>query len=542
VVDASEQAPDAFAETMRMARAAFGADDDGACKAYLEQARALQPEALDIERWSARLAWRASDWRALFAATKTFLDIRPDREMAQLNARALSNLREWPAAAEAWRRVTELRPDWAEGWFQLARAQWRSKRPYAAARSAASLRAIGDADARASAARLAVECGQMERARDLFAEMAASDPAAAEQELRSYERKSDFRGAAVAAAGLGRRDDGEPFKKVAAAIARDLLPRAAAAEREGRAAAAYLEYAAMLAVEPENILALTATERVLKFLQQSAKDQTAIGDRAAARETFVTILNLKPDDVRSLHGLAQIEMAEQHWLSAAEVWEAVLTAAPEDEKALLQRARALDRAQAFGPAVSAWRAVLHADPNNSEANLALAKLTVRMLKAAKTALEDGQAVAAADLLLQVPRQSARAAELERRLGQVLRHLHKQMRMAYKDRRFHSVVANGLAAIRIDAEHEDIQRLLAQAAMRTHDFAAAAVAWQRLAALNPALGGAARLHLARCHQRLGDADAATRVLADLLREEPSNAKAMALAKELAAAPDIVSGEP
>ncbi|MBV9693613.1 MAG: hypothetical protein JO261_07930, partial [Alphaproteobacteria bacterium] len=51
-----------------MARAAFGADDDGACKAYLEQARALQPEALDIERWSARLAWRASDWRALFAA------------------------------------------------------------------------------------------------------------------------------------------------------------------------------------------------------------------------------------------------------------------------------------------------------------------------------------------------------------------------------------------------------------------------------------------------------------------------------------------
>jgi len=500
-----EQDPAAFAETMRLARECFAAGDLGGCRAQLDTARALVPQSLEIARWQARLAWREGEWNALLEAAGAFLDMRSDREMAQLRARALSNLRRWPEAVAAWQAVTELRPDWPEAWLQLARAQWRAKLPYAAARAAAKLRAFGDTASQLMAARFAWERGQAGEAHALYAALAETDAARVEDDLHRYERKSEFGAVAVIASALGRRSGGEQFRKMAAAVARDLLPRAASAERQGRADIAYLEYAAMLAVEPGNILAQTATRRILKFLYDTARSQYAASERGAARVSYLGVLNLVPGDVRALSGLALAEMAEQNWLAAADVWEALLEAAPGDEKALTQRARALDRANAFARAAAAWRAVAEADPANSEAHLALAKLAGRIVKSARQALDEGKTITAAELLLVAPEGDAAPADIGRRLEQVHRQLRKEMRQAYKDRCFDAVVARGRMALRIGAQDADVQRLLAQAAMRTHDYALAAKAWERVAALSPEHADKAKTELARCHERLGSVD-------------------------------------
>jgi len=499
--------PAAFAQTMRLVRESFAGGDPSACRAHLEAARALEPEAPDVARWQARLAWRDNDWEALLEAAAAFPDVRADREMAQLRARALSNLKRWPEAVEAWQAVTELRPGWAEAVSQLARAQWRAKRAYAAAHTAARLRALEDRPSQVLAARLALERGQMGEAHELYAALAAADAARVEEELHHHERKSDFAAVAVIAGALGRRSDGEPFRKKAAAVARDLLPRAASAERQGRADIAYVEYAAMLAVEPTNILAQTASRRIVKFLHDTAKTQYAAGERDAARESYAAILALAPKDGRALSGLAQVEMAAQNWLAAADAWDGLLALSAHDEKALTQRARALDRACAYERAIAAWRAVQVADPANSEANLALARLGSRIVKAARQALEQGDALVAAELLFLARQDAADPDEVERRLDQVLRQLRKQMRQAYKDRRFAAVVAQGRVAVRIAAGDADAQRLLAQAAMRTHDFAVAAKAWERVAELSPEHADKANQERARCHERLGSADAA-----------------------------------
>jgi cytochrome c-type biogenesis protein CcmH/NrfG len=109
-----------------------------------------------------------------------------------------------------------------------------------------------------------------------------------------------------------------------------------------------------------------------------------------------------------------------------------------------------------------------------------------------------------------------------------------MRAAYKERRYEWVVRCGIAANGITRDSEDVQRLLAQAAMRTRDYAIAADAWTQLMQLAPAARPSAALQLARCRLRLGEIEEGRTVLADLLRDEPDNAEAKALALEFDAA--------
>jgi tetratricopeptide (TPR) repeat protein len=523
---------------LQRARTAYAADDLTACGEYVERAHALDPDALEIKRWQARLAWRANDWNALGEAARTYLDIRPtDREMAQFAARALSNSKQWLAAAQAWRRVAELRPDWPEAWLQLARAQLKADMPHAAARSARRLRDIAGSDALLASARLAVERGQMAEAAEHSARLAAEAPERAKDELLAYEKKGDFRAAALAALGLGSSSGGEEYARMSRTIARDLLSRAVASERRGRAVDAYLDYAVLAQIEPGDILAKTGLRRTLQFLQDAAREQIGGGDRKRAFKTYLQILYCQPDDGRALVALAQLSMAEQDWRKASELWASFLEVSPGDPKALVQHARALDRAQEFPAALAAWRAVLAVETDNIEAQLALAKLPSRIVKAGRQAAEEQRYAEAADILLAVPGDAPEHDDAVRRLEQVARHLRKEMRAAYKERRFERVVRCGIAAGKAAPGNEDVQRLLAQSAMRTRDYAIAADAWRRLMELAPAARSCATLQLARCRLRLGQAEEGRLLLAALLRDEPGNSEAAALAAEFEAAPDM-----
>ncbi len=526
-----EQASPGIAEILQRVRDAYSADDLTGCHEHVEQARALDPHAMEVKRWQARLAWREGDWKTLGEAAQGYLDIRPsDREMAQLLARALSNSKQWPAAAKAWQRLAELRSDWPEAWLQLARAQLRADMPHAAARSALRLADIAGGDALLVRARLSVERGQMAEAVAHFSRLAAEMPERVLEEFRSAEKKGDFRVAALAALALGDATGDDVYREISKAIARDLLPRAVASERRGRAVDAHLDYAVLAQIEPDDALARTGLKRTMQFLQDAAREEIAKGDRKRAFKTYLQILYCEPTDSRTLAALAQLAMGDQEWLRAAELWTSFLEVMPGDPKAAVQRARSLDRALELKAALAGWHCVLSVEADNVEAQLAIAKLPSRLIRAGRLAVEKRCFVEAADILLAVPRDCPEHDDAVRRLQQVSRHLRKEMRTAYKERRFEWVVHYGIAAGTIARDNEDVQRLLAQAAMRTRDYAVAADAWAQLMQLKPATRSAAALQLARCRLRLGEMEEGRAVLADLLSEEPDNVEAKQLALE------------
>jgi tetratricopeptide (TPR) repeat protein len=226
-------------------------------------------------------------------------------------------------------------------------------------------------------------------------------------------------------------------------------------------------------------------------------------------------------------------MGEHEWRKAAELWASFLEVSPGDPKAMVQLARALDRAQDLRAALGAWHCVLCVEADNIEAQLALAKLPARIVKAGRQAVDERRFADAADILLAVPRDCPEHEDAMRRLEQVSRHLRKEMRAAYKERRFEWVVRCGVAADSVARDSEDVQRLLAQAAMRTRDYAIAAEAWTQLMQLVPAARSPAALQLARCRLRLGEMEEGRTVLAQLLRDEPDNAEARTLAAEFEA---------
>ncbi|HEX4861280.1 MAG TPA: hypothetical protein VFV07_08590, partial [Rhizomicrobium sp.] len=148
-----------------------------------------------------------------------------------------------------------------------------------------------------------------------------------------------------------------------------------------------------------------------------------------------------------------------------------------------------------------------AEPENVEAQLALAKLPSRIIKAGREAVEAQRYVESVAFFSAVPQDCAERDDALRRLEQTARHLRREMRAAYKARRYEQVVRFGVAAAVAAPDNEDIQRLLAQAAMRTRDYAIAASAWERLMALSPETRETAAPQLAKCRQRLGEAEMA-----------------------------------
>jgi cytochrome c-type biogenesis protein CcmH/NrfG len=522
-----DEQPAGTAEFFLRARQAYGADDWAGCRAALEEVRALDPESMELKRWQARLAHREGNWQALADTAAEYLVFHPrDREVAQLCARALSNLKQWSAAALAWQRAAELRPDWPEAWIQLARAQLRADLPHAAAASARRLNGIAGPDAVLASARLALERGQMAEAAGHFARLAAKSAGRVVDELRAYESKADFRAAALAAMGLAKGRDEESYKAMVKTIANDLLPRALAAERRRRMLDAYLDYAVLAQIEPEDVIAKTGQRRTLQALHDEARDRMA-ADRKRAQKIYLQILYLQPGDSRALTALAQIAMAEQDGIRAAGLWAALLETSPADPRALVQHARALDRAQEFPRAIAAWRALLSVEPENVEAQLALAKLPSRIIKAGREAVEAGRHVEAVAIFSAVPEDSPEHADALRRLEQTARHLRRDMRAYYKARRYEHVVRSGTAAAIAMPQDADIQRLLGQAAMRTRDYALASAAWEKLVTLAPETRPTATLQLARCRLRLGQVEESRALLGGLLRDDPENAEAQAL---------------
>lgn len=516
---------------LQKAREAYESGDFALCRRYLDQAAALDAESLGLLRWRARLAHREGQWQEVHDAAAQYCEIDPDdREMRQFLARACSNLKRWPEAVRAWQQLAELRPDWPEARFQLARAQFKSNFNAAGARTMVELEALGDHDATAwqLGGRLAVETGDVARAIALFSKLVGHDRAKAEAELLVYEKTWDQRGLLAVAAALGSAD------KTADAVA-ELTKSAALHQRDGNLVEAYGDFAAIAAAAEGDALADASMSRILLTLMNQAKRQVAQEEPRKAIQTYRTILRCQPGNERALAGIGRLMMALQDWSAAADAWEAMLDLVPRDREALTQYARAIERAQDFARARDAWAAVLAEAPQDREASEAIAKLSARIVKAGRKAVEEQRYVDAARLFALVPEDSAEQADARRRLEQVARYLTREMRAAYKERRFAHVVSLGAVAAEIAPDNADILRLLAQSAMAGRNYAIAAPAWTRLVALSQDSFAAHALPLARCHLRMGRNEDGRAVLEKLLTQEPDNQDAKDLMRQFDDAP-------
>ncbi len=238
-----------------------------------------------------------------------------------------------------------------------------------------------------------------------------------------------------------------------------------------------------------------------------------------------------PGNERALAGIGRLYMAMQDWAAAADAWRAMLDAVPRDREALLQHARASERAQDFPRALQAWRA-LKAEIPSSEGRRRGARQAADTHRQGGAQGGRGAALCRCGAHLRAGAEdSPERADALRRLDQVARHLLREMRAAYKERKFAHVVSLGGAAAAIAPDTAEIQRLLAQAAMTGRNYAIAARAWTRLLQLSPEAASGHALQLARCYLRMGKMQDSHAVLSALLAREPDNAEAKSLARQL-----------
>jgi tetratricopeptide (TPR) repeat protein len=518
---------------LRCLQEAYSRYDIGACEEHLRKARAAAPEAAELLRWQALIAYRKADWTDAGDAASRYLQKFPrDSTVAPVAGRALTNLKLWPAAVKAWKHVTDLRPDWLEGWYQLGLSQFHDGRVLAAEQTALHLAALAGENRTGLqlVARLALRRGRPVVALNALRSLASRNVKDVETLFRTFEDRRDARGAYVSMVVLREHASAAADTARLESLGQELLERALEAERQGSLIEAHTEFAALLAVDSMDIIAGSGCTRVMQTLQRQARLAFDEGRFDRAAKACFAILQCDVENARALSMLGRAYVAERAWSDAAEAWRQLLRVAPADRTALLQYARAVERSQEYREIRPAWEAVKAADPDNEEAARSLARLPLLLVRAGREAFKDQRYRDAAEILLEVPAGSAEFEDARRRLEQSGRQLFKEMRNWYKERRFARVLWLGEVAARALPDNADVHRLIAQAAMRTHKFGEAAQAWMRLMDRMPDSRQASAVQLARCWLRLRRMEECRAVLAEILSAEPDNAEARALAAE------------
>lgn len=509
---------------LQSARAAFEKKDYGLCRSELEKARLVEPEHRDVQRWLARVGYRLAEWKVVLESSSLYLRTNPDdREMVQLRARACNYLRLWEEASEGWQHLTLLRPEWPECWYQLAKALMKSDRPVEALTAAGKLRELGVPAALALAARFFVEIGQTTSARDCYAAFGRSENVDLNDELTGYEKRNGLRGIAAVLAARRALDCPEDLKRVAK-VSEDLIRRAIAAERAEEFGEAYLDYVAATVLKPDDVLAMRSMSRVLQKLYALAIQHAERGEFIKAVRLYQDIMCCSEDSYKAALALARLFMQLQQWGAAAETWQTVRTLMPDSRELRIQQARAIERAEQFAQTADAWRAVKELDPLNEEAETALNRLPARMIKAGRLAAGDRRYRDAWRILSAVPLQSPERADADRRLAQIGRYLRKEMRAAYKERRYLAIVENGETAMELLPRDADILRLIAKSAGRISAYTLARTAWRKFIDLEPASEISNYLELAKCYLELSEFEEGQAVLRIVLERDPSNERA------------------
>lgn len=516
------------------AKEAFESGDLALCRCEALKAESVDPDNKDVHRWLARLSYRAREWQALRKHAVAFLAAVPDdREMAQLKGRACLALKLWQEAADTWLHVTRLRPEWAEGWYQLTRSLAKAGDVYRARASAIRLRELGNTSALAlvTAAHVFLELDDLPAAAEAYEHLGKNDPELLGKELPKHESREDLRGCAVVIAALRRSEVSGDLRQKLGDLSDNLIRRAIAAERAGKLSEALLDYSAAALLSPDDPLAARSGSRLLQKLHDRADTHVKAGDAAGAVAIYEEIVRTSPGNLKTATQLAKLHMQTHEWARAAAVWRHLTEERPDNPQYALFYARCLERSGELDTAHRAWIRLGKLDPGNQEAANALSKIPGRLIKAAQTAIAEGRYPGAWKALCSVPEGCPEHEGAQRRLAQLGRYARKKMRAAYKVGRYLDVVENGTVAVQVMPNDLDLARMLAKAAMRVSNFAAAAAAWRRALAPGSELAPQDQLNYARCCIEtcaFDDAEAAVRAV---LLQDPGNERARELELDL-----------
>jgi tetratricopeptide (TPR) repeat protein len=493
------------------------------------------PNPIDDLLKQSRDAYHARDWTLLRRLVAEGLAKAPaNYELMLLRARASTNLRDWEDAAASWGAVCNVRPTWAEAWFQHARSLNRMNDRPGAARVAQELFALSESDPGALIfhIRIAFEIEDIRGASAALAKLVKVDREAAEREAANFDRDGDLRALLIATktlhdAGPGAGHDDEKLQD----MTEQLLRRAISRERADQLADAYLDCAVLLDIYPDDSLAQKSMARVLRSLQQKA-------DRALKEERFEEacdayreVLRCTPGDPDRLVSYGRALLRLRRNAEAIPIWQHVVSDFPDRREGHIQLARALDRASKFGAATTAWRDVLARDPENAEAQQALSAISRRAITAGRAAIVEENFVEAwrifSDLRAELPDDE----EPPRRLDQIERNILKTMRAAYKSRELQGIFNYYQQIPGLLNEVAEGQLLFARALTELHRYDLAAKAWHRLADLDPLSSAKPHLQIARCYLRAGLPMEAGAAISELRAREPDNPEARKMQTDL-----------
>lgn len=522
---------DRLDDILRLVSRAYTARDGATCRQLVDQALKLDPDSEAVHRWAARVAYREQAWPAVLNSARILLAAAPgNAEAVQLQARALSALEQWSEAADAWRRLADLRPDALDVWRELAHAAAVSGRTDMAFAAMDMLQARGRTDLAAlqQAAGAAVDIGDSDLARRLFHSLAQSDRAAVETDLEDYLKQGQLRGAAAALAAL--QEDGAAPDDEAMTLSEALVRDAIHHERSDALLEACFDYGAALLLYPSDLIIQKGRTRSVEALITRANDCLAKGRQSEARARGLDLLRCASGQVALLRKAAALFAALADPEASERLCLQILEQDPRDAEALLQLARLKEGAQQFDQALDLWRRLAKAHPGHKEGQRALERAPGRILTAGRTAFSEGRLIEAARHFQAVPSDSPLYEDACRRLEQAGRHMLRDVRIAYKEERMEEVVALGAVAADIVADNSEVLRLLARGAMKLRDNGTAVEAWERFLEQDrqsvPAFVG-----LGRCRLGLGDLDAARAALDQAQALDPEDVSARQLQQDI-----------
>lgn len=488
----------------------------------------------DILRHS-RDAYQARDWTLLRRLVTEGLAKAPaNYELMLLRARASTNLRDWEDAAASWEAVCNLRPTWAEAWFQRARSLNRMNDRPGAARVARELFALSETDPGALVfyIRVAFEIEDIRGASTALGKLVKADKDAMDREVANFERDGDLRALLIATKTLhdaepGANQDDEKLQD----MTEQLLRRAISRERADQLADAYLDCAVLLDIFPDDSLAQKSMARVLRSLQLKADRALKEERLEEACDAYREVLRCTPNDPDRLVNYGRALLRLKRNAEAIPIWQHVVGHFQDRREGYIQLARALDRASKFGAATNAWREVLARDPENAEAQQAMSAISRRAVTAGRAAIVEERFIEAwrifSDLRVELPNDE----EAPRRLEQIERNILKAMRTAYKARELREIFTYYQQVPGLLDDNAEGQLLFARALTELHRYDLAAKAWRRLAVLDPLNNAKPHLQIARCYLRAGLPMEAGAAISELRAREPDNPEARKMQTDL-----------
>ena len=483
---------------------ASGPGEDGAILGPLpgELAQAQQEKHLEELVAACREVYHNSNWIDLLELAAQGLVLRPDNYNFWLFvARARVGLRQWGEAARAWGRVTELRPEWPEGHFQLARALVRSDDLPRSTQVLHTLAQLVPRDALWLGRLLGVgsECCNIDLVRTAARELVGSFPKSIPGLLKdgSLNTRAQLF-LAQAARGQNLNVSDLSVDDLVLRVERTM----AGAESGGALVEACADATSVLECRPDHEGAKRVSARITQSLFAAAHRDLGDHDSDSAERRLWTLCYCDSGNVEALLTYGRLLMTQKKWELALGVWsDLVARIDPKNGEAQRQIARALERSGRFEEAHDAWKSVATTVPGDSEATEAPERLQRLSLYAGRLALSEGRLVEAARVFQNLRKRYPNHEEAARRLDHTARRILSAMRLSYREGAPNEVLHLASAAIQQFPDNAEFYLLIGRATTAQRQWHLALSAWRKYLSLAPEDEQNARVQIERCAAKL-----------------------------------------